>query len=142
MKPFDPGLSRFCAAIVLLLAASACSADSAGDGSAPDQDAIELGEPAPDSEGAGALRLPEPMSEALGAGTSLAAEQLQSGDDSFDKAGCSIVQFCRHPDDGGTRCVASSACSCGAAIDECAREAVTVCGTPHDPFLIVGGQCG
>jgi hypothetical protein len=67
----------------------------------------------------------------------------RSDDGSVEKAnGCSIVQFCRHPDTGGTMCIAQSGCSCEAAQNECAREAVTVCGTPRQPFLIQGGQCG
>jgi hypothetical protein len=78
----------------------------------------------------------------LGEGSTSATDPLESVDDSIDKAGCSIVQFCRHPGDDGTRCVASSACSCDDARTECAREAVNVCGRPRRPFLIVGGQCG
>jgi hypothetical protein len=68
---------------------------------------------------------------------------VSSDDGSVEKAnGCSIVQFCQHPDTGGTMCIAQSGCSCEAARNECAREAVTVCGTPRQPFLIQGGQCG
>lgn len=59
----------------------------------------------------------------------------ESRDGVVEKAGCVHIQWCNEPGPVGTVCIWDS-CSLGAAVDECTRDAIAVCGRITQPAEI------
>lgn len=94
-----------------------------------------IDEPASDHESTALLPEPQP-SNAANTPSDSAEVTSEVPPTSTAGNGCSIVEWCNEPGSNGTVC-RQVACDLATARQECSREAVQICGTVVQPFIIV-----